>query len=110
MLLSSNSVLNLFLDDGSQFAITGYLQDLAAERKILTDLGQVLGLRYSRLKGMDLSSLLDDMIAAWLRKEDDVMDRCPPTWRNLVMALRDKRVRQNGIAATIAKDKNIQLV
>ena len=103
------SLIRFLTDDGSHFAITGYLQCLAAERKQLIGLGQVLGLRYSRLKGIDSSSFLEDMIAAWLRKEDDVMTRCPPTWRNLVLALRDKRVQQNGIAATIIAKEKVQL-
>ena len=48
-----------------------------------------------------LVTYLDNMVTAWLRQEDDVMKRHPPTWRNLVKALRDKMVRQNGIASTI---------
>jgi hypothetical protein len=44
----------------------------------------------------------DDMVAAWLRSEDNVMSMSgEPTWRTLVEALR--KVRQEGIAKNIEK-------
>ena len=72
------------------------------DKKQLTGLGQVMGLRYGKLREMvDAGNFLNDMIFAWLHKEDDVMKRCPPTWKNLVTALRSKMVGQNGIASII---------
>ena len=47
----------------------------------------------------------DDMIDAWLQKEDQVLKRGVPTWKNLVKALRDRRVNQIGVAEKIEKDK-----
>ena len=74
--------------------------------RTLLNLGQVLGLRYSRLQGMaDAGNFLYDLIGAWLRRMDGVMDRCPPTWSNLVQALRDKMIRQNGIASKIDRER-----
>ena len=54
---------------------------------------------------MDSSTFLDDVIAAWLREEDQVEKMCQLTWRNLVNALRHKRVGQAGIADVIEKNK-----
>ena len=52
----------------------------------------------------DSATFLDDMVAAWLRREDSVDSRSPPTWRNLVKALRHERVKQTGIANTIENE------
>ena len=72
----------------------------------LLTLGQVLGLRYSRLQGMaDAGNFLYDLIGAWLHRMDGVMNTCPPTWSNLVQALRDKTIRQNGIASKIDREQ-----
>ena len=49
----------------------------------------------------------DDVIAAWLRREDYVQTRGVPSWRSLVAALRDPIIGQNGIAETIANDKGL---
>ena len=49
----------------------------------------------------------ENMIAAWLQKEDDVTRRGLPTWETLVKALRNDRVNQNGVADKIASDKNV---
>ena len=57
-------------------------------------LGIQLGLNYSRLRGIEIerhlnvSSCRIDMIAAWLRKEDQVMKKGGPTWKQLIQALR----------------------
>ena len=68
-------------------------------------LGVVLGLSQHRVKGIkDSETFLDDMIAAWLQKVDQVG---VPTWQRLVKALRHKRVGQTGIANEIEKDKLI---
>ena len=47
----------------------------------------------------------DDMIAAWLQKEDKVLTKGLPTWGTLVKALRDSRVNQTGVAASIEAEK-----
>ena len=46
----------------------------------------------------------DDVIAAWLQKEDQVLKMGTPTWETLVKALRDPRVNQAGIAKKIEAD------
>ena len=49
----------------------------------------------------------DDMIAAWLQKEDQVTKRGMPTWETLVKALRDRRVNQTGVADKIETEKMV---
>ena len=57
-------------------------------------LGIQLGLDYSRLRGIEIerhlnvSSCRIDMIAAWLMKEDQVMKKGGPTWKQLIQALK----------------------
>ena len=50
-------------------------------------------------------TFLDDMIYAWLKKEDQVRERGVPTWETLVMALRHRRVNQTGVAEKIETEK-----
>ena len=81
--------------------ITNYLFEL--DKTHIYHLGLVLGLSHHRVKAMrDSETFLDDMIAAWLQKVDQVG---VPTWQRLVEALRHKRVGQTGIASGIEKDK-----
>ena len=88
--------------------VTDYLLDM--EKVQIYDLGLVLGLRHSKLKTiMDSTTFRDDVIAAWLRKEDQVAEKGEPSWRVLVDALKHRRVGQTGIANTIAKDHLGQL-
>ena len=54
---------------------------------------------------MDSATFLDDVIAAWLRKEDQVTEKGEPSWTVLVNALKHPRVGQTGIANNIVKDK-----
>lgn len=71
-------------------------------------LGLVLGLNYTKLKEkMDSRTFLEDVIAAWLHKEDYVKDRGEPTWTVLVNALQHPTVTQMGIADNIAKDRGL---
>lgn len=73
-----------------------YLRDLGSDE--LMDLGGALGLRYPNLKRM--TPLISEMVAAWLKREDNVIAVSgPPSWANLTQALRD--IGQNGIANTI---------
>jgi hypothetical protein len=60
--------------------------------------GGALGLAYVNLQKMKV--LPADMVAAWLRREDYVLNVSgEPTWRSLVQAL--KTVGQGGIAKDI---------
>lgn len=64
----------------------------------LRDLGGALGLRYPKLRRM--TNILDDMTAAWLNKEDIVLDKSgEPTWSRLVEAL--EKIGQKGVAKDI---------
>ena len=81
--------------------ITDYL--LRLDKPSIYHLGMVLGLSHHRMKEIkDSETFLDDMIAAWLQKVDQVE---VPTWQRLVKALRHRRVGQTGIASEIEKDK-----
>ena len=53
----------------------------------------------------DSETFIDDMIDAWLQKEDQVLKRGVPTWETLVKALRDPRVNQTGVAEKIETEK-----
>ena len=55
----------------------------------------------------DSDTFLDDVIAAWLRREDHVEQRGMPTWKVLVEALKHTRVKQNGIASDISRDMGL---
>ena len=68
-------------------------------------LGLTLGLNHPHLKDLESSKTFkEDMIAAWLQKEDQVTRKGLPTWETLVKALRDDQVEQNGVADKIATD------
>ena len=83
--------------------ITDYLLDM--EKSQIYNLGIVLGLRQNKVKTLkDSETFLDDVITAWLRKEDQVPEKGEPSWTVLVDALKHRRVGQTGIANTIAKD------
>ena len=95
------------IDESHHSEITEYLVSIESEKKQLIDLGKKLGLRYSRLKRMaDSDNFLDDVIMSWLRKEDDVNEKCPPNWKNLVKVLTE--IKQTGIATRIELDKSLQ--
>ena len=55
----------------------------------------------------DSETFRDDMIAAWLLKEDQVTAQGVPTWETLVKALRHPRVNQTGVAERIEAEKNV---
>ena len=78
------------------------------EEKQIYDLGLVMGLTQTKVKGMMKSkTFLDDVIAAWLRKEDSVKEKGEPSWTVLISALKHRRVSQTGIADAIATDKGL---
>ena len=67
-----------------------------------------MGLKHTKVTTMkDSDSFLDDVIAAWLRKEDNVKEKGEPSWTVLIRALKHRRVSQTGIADDIAKDKGL---
>ena len=78
------------------------------DRATVYVLGQALGLTQRKVKVMTESdTFLDEVIAAWLRREDLVEKRGMPTWRTLVKALRHPRIGQNGLANDISRDKGL---
>ena len=78
------------------------------EKTEVYHLGLVLGLSQRKLMAkIDSKTFLDDVISAWLRKEDQVIERGEPTWRVLINALMSRRVGQTGIATGIEKDKGL---
>ena len=85
--------------------ITSYLHQ--PDKTTVFNLGLVLGLNYNRLKIMiDSQTFLQDTLAGWLEKVDQVLQTGVPTWRRLVEALKDPRVGQNGLASKIEQDKD----
>ena len=61
-------------------------------------LGGALGLLYPTLQRM--SSFPDEMVAAWLNREDEVLQKSgEPTWSTLEDALR--KIGQNGLAEDV---------
>ena len=101
--------LSFPLDDSNHFEISNYLYPLVKQN--MYSLGHVMGLDYTKLRHiMDSAPVTfnDDVIAAWLRREDNVVTRGAPSWRSLVAALRHPTVGQNGIADAIANDKGLR--
>ena len=61
-------------------------------------MGGALGLYYPHLRKM--SPLLEELVAAWLNREDNVLSASgDPSWTSLIKALRD--IDQPGIAQKI---------
>jgi len=94
-----------FLAESDIFEITEYLHPI--NKAQILRIGLCLGLSHTKLRDtMESQTYREDMIAAWLRREDDVQQKTGiPTWRVLVMAL--NKQGQNGIASKISKAKNI---
>ena len=91
--------------------INSYLHVLQKSQMIR--LGLVLGLNYDKLKGkMDSPLFHEEVIAAWLWKEDYVTKNAKrmPTWANLVAALKDNTVQENGVAGLIYKHKGLKFL
>ena len=88
--------------------VTEYLLNL--KQTDIYYLGLTLGLTHPHLKNIASSETFrDDMIAAWLQKEDQVIKRGMPTWETLVKALRDRRVNQTGVADKIETEKIVNI-
>ena len=86
---------------GDLNGIVSYLRDLDEEHCI--SLGLQFGLRYSKLKKM--KQYPHDVVEAWLIKQDNVTEQCPPTWRSLIAALRS--IDQTGIADDVRKARDL---
>ena len=92
---NNNTISDL---DSDHFKVTSYLQKL--DKQHIRNVGGALGLSYSSMEKM--SSYPNEMVAAWLRREDFVMSMSgEPTWRTLIQALR--KVGQEGTARDIEK-------
>ena len=89
---------------GDLLEVTDYLLDLG--NTDIYNLGIALGLYFPHLKTMrDSETFRDEMIAAWLEKEDQVTKKRVPTWETLVKALRHPRVKQTRVAERIEIEK-----
>ena len=87
---------------GDLAEVMDYLLDL--QHNDIYNLGLTLGLYYPHLSKMETSKRFrDDVIAAWLQKEDQVPRMGIPT--NLVKALKHPRVKQTVVANKIADDR-----
>ena len=72
------------------------------------NLGLVLGLDLRKVKKMkDSDTFLDDVLVAWLRREDNIEERGTPSWSTLVKALRHRLLGQSAVASDICRDKNM---
>ena len=92
---------------GDLAKVTDYLLDL--QHDDMYNLGLTLGLYQPHLKKIETSKTFrDDVIAAWLQKEDQVLKIGIPTWDNLVKALKHPRVKQTVLANKIADEKTIR--
>ena len=92
--------------DDDFLEITEYLIDL--EKTDVYNLGLVLGLsRRKVVAKMESKTFLDDIITAWLQREDQV--KGDPSWTVLVSALKHRRVGKTGIATIVANDKGLLL-
>ena len=91
----------IIIDHKHHSEVANYLRTLPKEEVIR--LGLAFGLSYRKLQNMQQHP--DDMVDAWLRKEDDVYEKSgAPTWMSLIAAL--KKIGQNGIAQDIEKIYN----
>ena len=91
--------------------IRDYLQGL--ERTELYKLGVVLCLSrqgVSELRDRLSQLLCDSIVDYWLQKVDSVVAmHMSPSWRNVVTALKQPRVRQTRLAERIAKERQVSL-
>lgn len=98
------SILYLFLLETDHSRICQFLNTMNEED--IRRLGAVLGILYSKLEKM--KTLPDEMVAAWLRREDDVQERSgKPSWSRLADALQD--IGQTGIATDIREKNKVSI-
>ena len=106
-LLNFNSHCPSLADDSDFFDIKCSLMDL--NKTDIYNLGLALGLSQRKLvKVKDSSIFLDNVLEAWLHREDDVEKKGTPSWSTLVIALRHPILGQNGVAGDICKNKGIR--
>ena len=79
------------------FKISQFLKDVPADD--LRSLGGALGISHSKLLRMPESELAAGVVAAWLRKEDEVLTAGKPTLR--ILATHLKSIGQSGLAHDI---------
>lgn len=76
-----------------------YLKDI--DRRELINLGAALGLEFPKVQRMQY--IPEDMVAAWLRREDHVLEKSgEPTRQSLVNSL--QKIGQRGVAKSIQDD------
>ena len=92
-------MFNSYLEMTDLDEVIAYLGDLNIDHCL--SLGGAFGLRNPKIKRM--RRYPDDVVEAWLRKEDNVLNKCPPTWRNLTAAL--EKIGQCGIADVVKRDR-----
>ena len=87
--------------------IKRYLKVL--DKTHIYNLGLALGLAQQKVRWMRDTSdtFLNDVLAAWLRREDDVKKKGTLSWSTLVKALRHPMIGQTRVASDICKDKGI---
>ena len=89
--------------------ISKYLVKL--DKTHLLNLGVVFGLSFLKLQSLqDFPTFQNALVSRWILKQDYVIEKgLRPTWRNLVIGLKDHRVGQTGLAEDIARAKGIEL-
>ena len=94
--VDSRKYMHLQIGMQHHHEISSCLLDLDDQQ--IVQVGLALGMNYAKLKRM--RSLPGDMVAAWLRREDDVLEVSGvPTWKALTKALKDNG--QTGLAMKI---------
>ena len=93
-LIDSQSSLGM----ADHFEVTELLENL--DKKDVIKLGTALGLSYIKLKKME--TFPEDMVAVWLRGDDDVNEKSgSPSWESLATAL--DKTRHTDIASKARK-------
>ena len=96
----------LYTESKDMVTVRGYLIDLDKEQ--VRTLGLILGLHHITLSNKYEGSrvnYLDDVLTAWLSKQDDVEEKGVPSWATLATALENQQLRQVGIARKIRKER-----
>ena len=86
--------------------MSGYLCDL--DKQQLKSLGLLLGLSSRTVNNMydcSATTYRDSIVTAWLRRQDNVLEKGLPSWEALVAALEHKQMRLRGDAGRIRDDK-----
>lgn len=81
----------------NHFEVVQCLNNLS--KQDLMKLGGALGLSYPKLRNME--PLLEEIVCAWLNKEDNVLQIGKPSWEGLKLALH--KIGQEGVVNTITQ-------